>query len=755
MELWWIILAGCGGGILLFAYATFVIYKIARRRKRTKHSDPEALTGDHDWAVHVKEFIERRQDGLCMDTISGSTKLCRASIPSNPEAVLQSVTKVGSPVKSVRNDPTGKQEEATKDKTGGSPHDNERLASENGDHLVSQRTEYKWKELQLQSSNIKVTRSRSYYYSLSGHHRPSVLSLKFDELQGQRDIIRSKSLRGLKSNESFPSQTAPFNEHARKNTTPKWGDATHGEMVSSNQQNRSAEDVMTAEPQTETKTSPIWLPEPDYQSTSIDELVKRQERNKTEEVFEESIQPHRGAATDEKFKQPIISTSSNVEQKNGNKQIARSGSAPSAQAKESVVRRDLEKPLRQRSVSLRWIPEPDYQSVSLEELMLASRSKDNPVKESNICIVEIHSPPNRVANHNGQMKNGVQEKHRPEHNSHERQTLSNEDQQQSTSFDFSRKPSQRPGVAMRETPQRRSSEEDRSPARVNDTAVEVRGQTEESTSVRDIAHNLRDEILPKDLKTSNEKSNATEVNRMETSTTVAKNKSYTEKSLLKSSENPETIAAAEESKVDSSPGLVPSLMRGSEVRSIGKMKILSHDRAPAWLVHQNSTLHRSVIENSEATLKKTKTALPDDHSSTPLVSGPHNVSETRLSTSELVKAAFKIKDRFSTVDINSNLSEEPPNKVSEPVEARTACTNFQDCNSSVGGEEKQIPEGDENTILSLEEKKKLWKREQIVGQLHNARQRNSNQNYIFGTGLAYQSCMPELQNKLMERTLAK
>jgi len=33
MELWWIILAGCGGGILLFAYLTFVIYKIARRRK--------------------------------------------------------------------------------------------------------------------------------------------------------------------------------------------------------------------------------------------------------------------------------------------------------------------------------------------------------------------------------------------------------------------------------------------------------------------------------------------------------------------------------------------------------------------------------------------------------------------------------------------------------------------------------------------------------------------------------------------------
>lgn len=387
--------------------------------------------------------------------------------------------------------------------------------------------------------------------------------------------------------------------------------------------------------------------------------------------------------------------------------------------------------------------------------MLASRTKDNPVKESNICIVEIHRPPNRVGNHNG-LKNGVQEKHRPEHNSHERQTLSNEDQQQSTSFDFSRKPSQWPGVAMRETPERRSFEEDKSPARVNETAMEVRGQTEETTSVRHIVQNLRDEIPTKDLKTGNEKSNATEVNRMETSTTMAKNKIYTEKSLLKqSSENPETIAAAEESKVDSSPGLVPSLMRGSEVRSIGKMKILSHDRASAWLVHQDSTLHRSERENSEATVKRNKTALPDDQSSTPLVSGPHDVSETRLSTSELVKAALKIGERFSTVDINSNLSEEPPSKVSEPVEPRTACTNFQDCNVSVEGEEKQIPEGDANTIVSLEEKKKQWKREKIVGQLHNARQRNSNQNYIFGTGLAYQSCMPELQNKLMERTLAK
>lgn len=670
-----------------------------------------------------------------MDTISGSTKLCCASIPGNPAVVLQSVTTVASPVKNGRNDPTGRQEEAAKDATGGSLHDNERPASENGHHVVSQRTEYQWHELLLQSSNIKVTRSRSYHYNLSEHHRPSVRSLNFDEPQGQRDIIRSKSLSGMKSNGSFPNETAP-----------KWRDATRGEVVRSHQENRDAEYVMKAEPQTKTDASPTWLPEPDYQSTSIAELVKRQERDKTKEIFEESIQGHQGAATNEKSKQPIISTSSNVKPKTGNKQIARSGSAPSAKAKGSVVKRELEKPLMQRSVSLRWIPEPDYQSVSLEELTLASQSNDNPVKESNICIVEIHSPPKKVGKHNGHIKNGVQEKHRAEHNSLERQTLSNEDQQQSTSTDFSQKFSQPPGVAMRVTTEQRSSKEDRSPARVNETAMEVGGQTEETTSVRHIVHNLRDGILLKDLNTGNGKSNLSEVNRLDTSTTMAKNNNDTEKSPLKSSENPATIVAEEESKVDSSPGLVPSSLRGSEVRSMGKMR----------LVYQDRTLHRSIGETSQAPMERTKTALPDDQSSTALVSGAPNVSKTtRPSTSELVKAALKNTSRFSTVDINSNLGEEPLSKVSEPVEPRTACVNFQDDNLSVGEEAKQIPQGDANTILSLEEKKKQWKREQIVGQLHNDRQRNSNQNYIFGTGLAYQSCMPELQNKLMERTLAK
>lgn len=34
MELWWIILAGCGGGLLLVAYVAVVMYKICRRKKR-------------------------------------------------------------------------------------------------------------------------------------------------------------------------------------------------------------------------------------------------------------------------------------------------------------------------------------------------------------------------------------------------------------------------------------------------------------------------------------------------------------------------------------------------------------------------------------------------------------------------------------------------------------------------------------------------------------------------------------------------
>lgn len=78
----------------------------------------------------------------------------------------------------------------------------------------------------------------------------------------------------------------------------------------------------------------------------------------------------------------------------------------------------------------------------------------------------------------------------------------------------------------------------------------------------------------------------------------------------------------------------------------------------------------------------------------------------------------------------------------------------QDATSVLNGANAPIAR-DTDTNLTLEERKKTWKREQILDQLHSARARNGNQNYIFGTGLAYQSCMPELQNKLNQLTLAK
>lgn len=781
MELWWIILAGCGGGILLFAYVAFVIYKIAQRRKRSKERDPEGLTSDKDWAAHVTDLIERRQDGLCKDTISRSTKLRRTTtIPGHPEAVLQSVTTLETPVKRSQSHLTGRKERS-EHRVGESSYTVEGPSSEGiRGHADDQRTEYRWQELLRQSSNAKITRSRSYHYSNPPEHRrASVRSLNLDkEFQGKHDDIKGKSLRGHKSHGSSSNQIASINKGAV---------LKDGKVKSLHQETKNGKTKMTrsgfapsmvatsvalnqqTDPPRKTMESPQLRPEADYHTTSIDELAKSNHKvRNTTDNLENGMQEHQGPASVDVSTQAITSSSNrNVEPKNANKHISRSGSAPSTEAKESVFRRELELPPRQRSMSLRWIPEPDYQSVSLEELVLVAQSYDKTVQERNICIVEIHSPPNKVRKSVGSrnVENGVQESYATTDYYDERQGLSNDDQQLSAASDFVNKSFSLPGVAKRVTSDR-IPENDRSLEKGNRTAIKIKDDIEETVSVKRYVENLQVQIPQGGLHTGNENSSPEEASnedRMATSTTVVNDSNGTENS---SNESPAAVVAEKEAKVDSSPGLRPSLIKEPEVRSIGKMRIIKNDDPPPWLTTQERTLKLPIRESPQVTLERsssTKEMHLQDSPSTAL-SGPHSTTgTTRPSSGDLVKVALKTKNGLSSVDINNNVSnEDQQSKLLQSTDLRATTfagvrvSNEVSINMSVKEEaEHSSVKGKENGILTLEEKKKHWKREQIVDQLHSARQRNSSQNYIFGTGLAYQSCMPELQNKLQELTLAK
>lgn len=759
------------------------MYYFIRSDCRKRQSDPEVLTYDQDWTVHVKELIERREDGLCMDTISRSAKLRRKSmIPGEPELVLQSVTTIRTPGTSPKKNPKDKQVGVKDTANDASCHDQEIRNSPKAEH----RTEYTWEKL-LPLSGGKIKRSHTFHYNLSEYRTP-VRSLNFEgEPQVQLDASRSKSLRGYKycgsstsqaflANEPLPPtemvisvkhgngqrKRQGFEKRSRVDQShSKVAVATAGDASADNnkrQLNRSRSAPSTrakekvvkrgeAEDGSRERSKSLrWIPEPDYQSVSIEELVKCGEKGDENDNPEDSFEHRQPNNTESTEATRMKRANFN----DANKQVSRSGSAPSIEAKERVVRHEAEEPSRQRSVSLHWIPEPDYQAVSVGDLVSATQTcVEGTRSENNVCIVEIHNPPKNCEKKvvkpvdTSEIGGGRGDITTPHQNQHRK-----------TSGGYvSKFPV--PGVAQKILA-RSSIGDDRSQEQDGTETA----NKEETLSVKNRIQNFEGQILPGRITSVSNKCSPAETTYGDEAVKVASVKSDTNsrpKSMLNTNATPPANVGMDELKIDNGPTVLPSqINKQPEVRAIGKMKIVKNEDAPVWLVNQERTLQRPIRENP-AGLPSTKTNPHDDQSSkadAPLI---HSKTEvTPASTSELVKAALRNKNKINTIDNNNNLlNVEEENKLtsfssslSTEVKASTLPTKDIMKGTSISvGQEVDTP--------SLEEKKKNWKREQIVDQLHTARQRNSSQNYIFGTGLAYQSCMPELQNKLKQLTLGK
>lgn len=761
---------------------------------RSQQRDPEGLTYDQDWTVHVKELIERRENGLCMDTISGSTKLRRKSmIPGDPEAVLQSVNPLRTPAMSPKNNPKDKQD-GEQTIANGTSCVNKEPRSKNSSPEVFQRTEYTWEKLLRQPSNTKIRRSQTFHYNLS-EHRPPLRSLNFDrEVEGQRDMTRSKSLRGYKHHGSSPSQIfsadepspitgiavsgkngdrvkerkslekCPADSHSDTNATEATANKRRIRRSGSAPSKKAKETVVKHEaedPPRKRSESLRWIPEPDYQSVSIEELVKNREQTNERSSLEKHFEHQQPATNGENEK---VITAKKFNSKERNKQVSRSGSAPSAQAKESVVRREADEPLRQRSVSLRWIPEPDYQSVSVEELATAAQTRDKDSIENHVCVVEIHSPPKGCKSNvsksvgTGEIGNSLQEQSiSPGSSSKKSKAPHHGDQQENTSGDLASK-LPLPGVAQR-IPTESIVGSDKTTELRSGTGMETKDIKEDTVSVKNRIQNLESQIPPGKINSGSRQGSPTETNLVDSAANLATSTSNSydkPKSLLNSNEKPSACleVAKEEPKIDNSPAVLSSSMsKKPAVRSIGKMKIVKSDDTPAWLVNQERTLKRPIRDQPSQGLLRTSSAttnqFTDQSSTSNVVVLDNKTVAPRQSTSDLVRAALKNKNKSNTTDDNNNLNdvEAQGNDAKEPISPRNESVKDQDTCTTVTK--------DADTGLSLEEKKKKWKREQIVDQLQSARQRNSNQNYVFGTGLAYQSCMPELQNKLKQLTLSK
>ena len=721
-----------------------------------------------------------------MDTISGSTKLRRKSmIPGDAEAVLQSVAPLGLPATSPKDNPKDKQE-GEQAITNDSSCVNEEPRSKSSIPEVFQRTEYTWEKLLRQPSNTKIRRSQTFHYNHS-EHRPPLRSLNFDrEVQEQRDMIRSKSLRGYRDHGSPSSQVfsadepLPFNgigiassgksedrvterKSLEKRSSDRHSDTNAAEDTANKRRIRRSgsapckkakETVIKREaeeePPRQRSESLRWIPEPDYQSVSIEGLVKTDREKTVERASLEKRFEHQQPATNGEGEKAITAKKSNS--KETNKHVSRSGSAPSAQAKERVVRREADAPLRERSVSLRWIPEPDYQSVSIEELVTAPQTRDKGNIENHVCVVEIHSPPKRGKSvGTGEIGNSLQEISTSSDSSSKTARVPHGGQQENYSGDLvSKLPL--PGVAQR-IPTESIVGSDKTTELSSGTGSETKDTKEDNVSVKNRIQNFQSQIQPWKTNSGPHQIRPTDINLVDSGANLATSTSNSydkPKSLLNSNVKPsENIKVEkEEPKIDNSPVVLPSLKsKKPAVRSIGKMKIVKSDDTPAWLVNQERTFKRPIKDQpSEGLLRASsaKTNQFTDQSSTANVVVLQNKTAAPQSTSDLVRAALKNKNKSNDTDENNNLNNvEEQNQLPTtrvPTSPKDTCT--------------PVVEG-ADTGLSLEEKKKKWKREQIVDQLQSARQRNSNQNYVFGTGLAYQSCMPELQNKLKQLTLSK
>ena len=748
----------------LLCFQRFFIYCVLNFGCRKYQRDPEGLTDCRDWTVHIHEHFERRVDGLCMDTISGSTKLRRKPvIPGEEEAVLQSIFKVSSPPN------------IPKDKHDG-PQRTSRVNGVTGPNNTSpkviQRSEYTWENLLRQLSDVRMTRSHTINHDLTDYRSPMRLdaatrSLNFDrDLQRRQQKVRSKSVRAHKSREpeSINSisvdKTIPFTritvcERARqdvnKNESSEKSPQHTNTMKTATEHSKS--DSFTDKSRRVSRSGSVpsmrardmvlqregdvlprerseslrWIPEPDYQLESMEEIVKSVKNLDTKERLEKSNR-----------NEDLVNFEANKTQDvDKTRKISRSGSAPSTQAKETLMKNEADGPQRKRSVSLRWIPEPDYQSVTVDELVSATQSS----KE------EYHRQKTKRSEPGGGELVGIERTDNLDKSKTESPSPFSKD-----GGDFLRKFSI-PGVAQRKSTDK-ALEESR------DIVSDVHNK--EAGLVKDRIQALKHEIPPRRPNSGQYEATAAKPN--------AVNEREANQGHSNSSSQPETwvnlkkIPDAEEKRhehvIENTQSVVSSVNKPSKVASIGKMKIVKNETRP-WIISQEKTLNYPIKDNSATGSYSTSTKQKSQPTSTENAAYVDNKPDLGLrpSTSDLVKAALrnqtKSNDYNNNIVVTMPLTTTAPSSDNQGLEVSDIALKTDSSLAATDLKLNVSSPKDNDAGLTLEERKKHWKREQIVDQLHSARQNNINQNYIFGTGLAYQSCMPELQSKLKQLTITK
>ena len=757
------------------------------------------MTDDKDWTFQANELFRRREDGLCRDFTLGR----KSMIPGDPAAVLQSMNTIATPAPTPPSIAKDKHD-GVQAIAGDTARINEGDRSLRGTPEVFQRSEYTWEDLVRQSSSVKITRSQTFHHDLPENRTPrkpngTTRSLNFDR-EGKPEMGRSKSLRGYRdrgllsshavsAGESLPvtgivisverGDKIKKRENLERRPQDKRSDtitvnalAKEGANASVKENKRrvsrsgSAPSVRAKEtvvkrdaedPPRQRSISLRWIPEPDYQSVSIEELAKSGDKTIKRENLEKSSQQQRPVTCEGSANAIAGKKAKAIDE---NKQNSKSGSVPSTQD----LKREPEVLPTERGVS---IPEPDYQTVSIEDLVTATQNRNKGSNENNVCVVEIHNAPKSVLEVSKPIGND-------DTNDVPQETVvtpNSSSQKPSSSSDHFSSKFPVPGVARR-VPTEIVTSSDQGPEQIDGTVIEIKGTNVETLSVKNRIQNLECQTPSARPNSSPNQSTPTKTSLVvdgAANLAPSSSNSNSKPKVLTTNEQPAVNDNNDKSQVD----LLSSRTKQSQVRSIGKMKIIKNDEIPAWLQQQERPLKRPIKENQSSSLEKTPStemSQSTDQIPTGHVTVLHNRTEAqRQTTSELVRAALAKRSKSN----NDNSSDENNNIINKtmptpntgrfeeaPADVKVTILPNEDVSSptdhSANEPERSTPiTKHEDTGPSLEEKKRNWKREQIVDQLHSARNRNVNQNYIFGTGLAYQSCMPELQNKLKQLTLAK
>ena len=683
--------------------------------------DPERLTDDKDWIAHVNasEVSERREDGLCIDTLTGSTKIRRkastvlipnssvSEIPGASDAVLQSVQKLEVRVKSPKNNPANKHNGYEKTPvvelhalTGQKSPPNEETQTvppprNSPDLQVVQRTEYTWDTLLSQPSDVRKKRSQSFNRDFP-EYRDQNMSLRFNkDVEGKR-FVRSKSLRGY----------------------------TQRELA-----------ILSAE-----EIQPV---------TKLVISVKREGENKKRKSSRKSLKDQRAVinAGNEK------STKDKTAQKS--EKITRSGSAPSIRAKEKIVKSEAED-RRRRAHS--FIPEPDYQSVSIEELVSAAQQQDQVTSEDQVCIVEIHNvPTDRDSNASWSAGNNTQMvDESPSSPSQQPRSPREEENHYSTIVDIGGT-SPVPGVAVRMTTVLNDDDQN-----TEENEIPTGDTRERKLSVKNRVQNFEAQIsngppIARHSQTKTSESNYV----IETTVSSTSDINNNVKTLPNLRQTPSVSAPRIEANAHNIPNGHPAFTtKPSEVRSIGKLTIVRNVEKPYNQIRDNPP--KGAEKDSSTNVRQSTNSISIGNGSIP--HPPRTTEEPKHKDSSPLPppVPYTIHPRSSSQTLDNTrtiISSKDDQKKSSPPPQLTSAEILQRAlQKSAKGNAVNAPTTttrEADTDLTMEEKKRNWKREQIEDQLHNARIRNENQHYIFGTGLAYQSCMPELQNRLKQLTLAK